>query len=147
MNSISMVLKLILISALAISAVGISWAEGEDVGIDAEEDGVYGVGIENVSWVDEWVEISNLGESAQDLTGWTLKDEQNHTYSFPEGFVLAAGGRVLVHTGVGDDSATDLYMNLGTPIWNNGGDLATLMDADGNVVSAFTKPEGEEGEE
>ncbi len=38
-------------------------------------------------------------------------------------------------------------MNLGTPIWNNGGDLATLMDADGNVVSAFTKPEGEEGEE
>ena len=146
MNSISMVLKLILISALAISAVGISWAEGEDVGIDAEEDGVYGVGIENVSWVDEWVEISNLGEAAQDLTGWTLRDEQNHTYTFPEGFVLMEGVSVLVHTGVGDDTATDLYMDLASPIWNNGGDVATLLDPDGNVISTFISPE-EEGEE
>ena len=146
MNSVSMVLRLILTSALAISAVGISWAEDEKVGIDAEMEGVYGVVIENVSWVDEWVEISNLGEAAQDLTGWTLKDEQNHTYTFPEGFVLMEGVSVLVHTGVGDDTATDLYMDLASPIWNNGGDVATLLDPDGNVVSTFISPE-EEGEE
>jgi hypothetical protein len=141
MNSMSMVRILMLISALAFFAAGISSAEDVDAAIDEEAEAVYGVVITNASWVDECVEISNLGESAQDLNGWTLKDEQNHTYAFPESLVLEPGGTVMVHTGVGNDSAIDLYCNMGNPIWNNAGDVATLMDAEGNIVSQYPEPE------
>jgi hypothetical protein len=141
MNSISMLRILVQISALVFFAAGISLAEDGDATIGEEAEAVYGVVITNASWVDECVEISNFGESAQDLTGWTLKDEQDHTYDFPEGFTLAPGEVVMVHTGVGDDTDTDLYCNMGSPIWNNAGDVATLMDGEGNVVSQYPEPE------
>jgi hypothetical protein len=141
MNSISMLRILVQISALVFFAAGISLAEDGDAAIGEEAEAVYGVVITNASWVDECVEISNFGESAQDLTGWTLKDEQDHTYDFPEGFTLAPGEVVMVHTGVGDDTDTDLYCNMGSPIWNNAGDVATLMDGEGNVVSQYPEPE------
>ncbi len=141
MNSISTVRRLMLISTLVFLATGISSAEDTDAGIEEKVEAVYGVAITNASWVDEWVEISNLGESAQDMTGWTLKDEQDHTYDFPDDFVIASGGAVMVHTGVGDDSATDLYWNMGNPIWNNADDVATLMDGEGKVVSQYPEPE------
>ncbi len=132
MNSIYVVL----ISALVFSAVGLSGAEDADSGIEGSEE-AYSVEITNASWVEEWVEISNLGEAAQDLTGWTLKDEQEHAYAFPEGFVIEPGARVMVHTDVGNDTTTDLYWNMGNPIWNNAGDVATLMDDEGEVVSQY----------
>lgn len=144
MKSISMAGRLILISALALSAVGITLAEDANTSIGEELETVSEVVIANVNLVDEWVEISNLGDDPQDLTGWTLNDEQNHTYSFPEEFVLEAGGIVVVHTGVGEDSESDLYMNQGNPIWNNDGDVATLMDDNGDVVSQLNlRPEEE----
>lgn len=141
MNSSLMVRGLVLISAFFIFAAGLSLAEKMDAEMEDWSESGNGIVITNASWADEWVEVTNYGDFPQDLTGWSLKDEQNHTYAFPEGFVLAAEGVVVVHTGVGDDSATDLYMNLGNPIWNNGGDVATLMDADGNVVSQHPQPQ------
>lgn len=48
---------------------------------------------------------------------------------------------MVVHTGVGDDSETDLYMNQGNPVWNNDGDVATLIDEEGNIVSQYPAPE------
>lgn len=146
MNSISMIRRLMLISTLVFLAAGLSSAEDVDASIDENTEAVYGVAITNASWVDECVEISNLGESAQDLTGWTLTDEQNHTYAFPEGFVLGPGEVVMVNTGVGDDSSTDLYCNMGSPIWNNAGDVATLMDEEGNIVSQYPEPEEDQND-
>lgn len=90
---------------------------------------------------DEWVEVTNKGSSEVNLAGWTLTDAQNHTYTFPD-FVLAAGGKVVVRTGEGDDSAENLFWNRSTSIWNNGGDLAVLKDPEGNIVSQY--PEIEE---
>ncbi len=91
----------------------------------------------------EWVEISNQGTSDENMSGWKLKDQQNHTYMFPD-FILKAGSFARIHTGTGSDSSDDLYWNRSTPIWNNDGDTATLMDAAGNVVSSY--PEKSEGE-
>ncbi|HPR67491.1 MAG TPA: lamin tail domain-containing protein [Methanothrix sp.] len=147
MNSISTMRRLMLISVLAFLVAGISSAEDTDAVINEVAEAVYGVAITNASWVDEWVEVTNSGESAQDLTGWTLKDEQDHTYAFPEGFVLGTGGAVTVHTGVGNDTAANLYCNMGCPIWNNAGDVATLMDADGMVVSQYPEPVENENDE
>jgi hypothetical protein len=84
---------------------------------------------------EEWVEISNLGDVSHNIAGWFLHDEQNHGYYFPDDFVLDSGAAVKVHTGKGNDSATDLYMNMAASIWNNDGDVATLEDDMGNVVS------------
>lgn len=147
MNSMSMVRILMLISALAFFAAGISSAEDAGAAIDEESEAAYGVVITNASWVDEWVEITNQGEAAQDFTGWTLKDEQDHAYAFPEGFILEPGEVVMVHTSVGNDTAADLYCNMGSPIWNNAGDVATLMDAEGNVVSQYPELEEDQNDE
>jgi len=87
---------------------------------------------------EEWVEISNLGDMDEDLTGWTLEDEQNHTYMF-QGFTLKAGARVKVHTGIGNDTSSDLYWNKNAPIWNNDGDVATLKDASEDVIFSYSK--------
>ncbi len=147
MSSISTLRMLVLVSALVFAA-GISSAEDIDAGIGEMTESAYGVMIVNASWADEWVEIENYGEAAQDLTGWTLQDLQEHIYDFPEGFVLAPGEAVTVHTGVGDDTATDLYWDKGSPIWNNVADVATLMDDEGTIVSQYPEQEEDQnGEE
>jgi hypothetical protein len=146
-KSISMLWTLMLISTFAFLIAGISSAEDEDERNGEMGEAVYGVAITNVSWIDEWVLISNIGADAQDLNGWTLKDEQGHSYAFPEGFVLEPGDGVMVHTNVGNDTNDDLYWNMGNPIWNNAGDVATLMDAEGNVVSQYPGPEEDQNRE
>jgi hypothetical protein len=84
---------------------------------------------------EEWVEISNLGTTDVSLAGWTLEDAQNHTYKFPD-FSLKASGAVKIRTGMGNDTV-DLFWNRSSSIWNNDGDVATLMDASGNIVSRY----------
>jgi hypothetical protein len=85
---------------------------------------------------EEWVEISNLGSSDVSLAGWTLQDAQNHTYAFLD-FNLTASGVVKIRTGMGNDTAEDLFWNRSSSIWNNDGDVATLKDASGNMVSRY----------
>jgi competence protein ComEC len=88
---------------------------------------------------EEWVEITNLGETIEDFTGWILSDEGNHVYTFPDGFTLDPDASVLVHTGNGDDTTSDLYWNSASPIWNNGGDVATLKDGSGEIVAQYSE--------
>nr|WP_305794484.1 lamin tail domain-containing protein [Halomarina rubra] len=90
---------------------------------------------------DEYVVLDNTGTASADLTGWTLSDAADHVYTFPT-FTLDAGATVTVHTGSGSDTATDLYWGNGSPLWNNGGDTATLSDASGAVVDEYTYPDG-----
>ena len=85
---------------------------------------------------EEWVEISNLGTADVSLAGWTLEDAQNHTYKVPD-FSLKAGGTAKIRTGIGNDTTEDLFWNRSSSIWNNNGDVATLTDASGNMVSRY----------
>lgn len=87
---------------------------------------------------DEWVQITNSGTSSVTMTGWTLYDIANHVYSFPSGFTLGAGASVKVRTGSGTDTATDLYWNRGSAVWNNNGDTAYLANASGTVVDTYS---------
>ncbi len=85
----------------------------------------------------EWVEIVNEGNRDVDLTGFTLKDEANHIYTFPA-VTLRAGATIQVHSGRGTDSETHLYWGLvGESVWNNGGDTAYLRDAQGRLVDRY----------
>jgi len=83
----------------------------------------------------EWVLLGNLADQDADLSGWTLRDESSQNrYAFPAGTLLSPGGQVLIHTGCGEDSPTDLYWCSAGPVWNNGGDTALLLDPAGNVA-------------
>ena len=82
----------------------------------------------------EYVVLEHAGDATLDLTGWTLSDEAGHVYRFPDGFALGPGDRVTVHTGAGEDTASSLYWDAGTPVWNNGGDVVTVRASDGTVV-------------
>ena len=84
----------------------------------------------------EWVVVANQGSADQDLNGWTVSTQHNRTYTFNT-FTLQAGASVKLHTGCGNDTATDIYWNKKMPIWNNNGDMATLKDASGNVVAKY----------
>jgi endonuclease G len=87
---------------------------------------------------DEYVVIHNGTATAVDMTGWTLRDLANNTYTFPA-FSLAAGADVQVWTKVGVDTASTLYWNRGQAVWNNtGGDTAILRDAGGTEVTRFS---------
>lgn len=83
---------------------------------------------------DEWVEITNKGTAIQDLNGWTLSDEGNHTYKF-QNFTLAPKTSAKIHTGKGENSATDLYWGRTSSVWNNDGDTATIKNGSGTEIA------------
>ncbi|RDI72373.1 lamin tail domain-containing protein [Halopelagius longus] len=97
-------------------------------------------GDESENLDDEYVVFENTGDSAADLSGWTVEDGAGHTYAFPDGFTLDAGESVTLRTGAGDDTETDLYWGSQRPVWNNGGDTVTVTDASGTVVVEETYP-------
>lgn len=86
---------------------------------------------------EEWIEVVNTGQRPVDLTGWGLQDESaSHRYDFPDGFRLAPGAGVLVRTGCGTDTATDLHWCVsGSAVWNNDGDTVFITDPSGNIAA------------
>jgi competence protein ComEC len=83
---------------------------------------------------DEYIVLKNTGAEPLDLSGWTVADEAGRTYTVPDGFTLAPGTTVTLHTGSGTDTDTDLYWGSGSPIWNNGGDTVIISTPNGTVV-------------
>jgi competence protein ComEC len=82
----------------------------------------------------EYVVLENAGEGTLDLSGWQLREGAGRTYTFPDGFALEAGERVTVYTGGGTDTDTELYWGQDGPVWNNGGDTLTVIDAEDETV-------------
>lgn len=91
----------------------------------------------NTSLNAEQVVIKNVSTKAQTLTGWTLRDKQNHVFRFPT-FQLAAGQSVTVHTGKGTATQQHRYYNAAWYIWNNTGDQAILRNAAGATIHTCT---------
>ncbi len=86
----------------------------------------------------EYVLLSNGGESAIELTGWTLRDDDaKHTFTFPT-FTLAPGAEVKIWTKEGKNTKANLYWGSKSAIWNNTGDTAVLSDAEGNEVARLS---------
>ncbi len=80
-------------------------------------------------------------ESQQDVElrigGWTLCDAARHCFRFPVGTILDIGGRVVVHTGAGENEGEHYYMGRESAVWNNDGDEATLFNQAGATVLVF----------
>ncbi|MEU6594428.1 lamin tail domain-containing protein [Streptomyces sp. NPDC046881] len=75
----------------------------------------------------EWVEITNDSRRAVNLDGWTLSDEDDHTYTFDH-YRLPGRATVRIHTGIGHDIRTDLYQDRRHYVWDNRSDTATLRN-------------------
>lgn len=82
----------------------------------------------------EYVKIKNTGTSERSLTGWTLRDESNHIYTFGS-YKLGAGKTVTVRSGKGDSTTATKYWQKSWYVWNNsGGDSASLRNRDGAAM-------------
>ena len=112
------------------------------------EGGEAPVVIESLTMADsadaEYLTIANKGAKGVALDGWTLEDEDGHVYTFPNLF-LWRNGTVLLHTGLGKDSATDLYWGLTERVWGRLGEKARLRDMAGEVVSELALSGGGSG--
>jgi len=91
-------------------------------------------GNDNENLNDEYVVFRNAGTETLTLGSWAISDAADHRYTFPDGFALAPGETVTLHTGSGTDTGTDLYWGRSGAVWNNGGDTVTVTGADGRVV-------------
>lgn len=85
---------------------------------------------------DEYVEITNRGSWAADISGWVLDaDDAGQRFTFPAGTVLEAGHSVRVYTNEVHPETGGFSYAIKTAIWNDKGDTARLADVDGNVVA------------
>ncbi len=107
-------------------------------------------GDDNYNLNGEWVEICNNGNQDVTMSGWKLYDDAyvkqratDHIFSFPNGFVLRAGQSVIVYTGSGINTTSALYWGRTEgqygAIWNNDGDCAYLVDAQGTIVDIYCR--------
>jgi hypothetical protein len=126
---------LVILSVFFALTLGAAVAENAPVMVGTDITKIIGV---NYLGADQWVEITNGGTGSMDLTGWTLMNTENQTYSFPANFTLKAGSIIKVHEGLGNNTAADLYNS--TLQWNKEGDTATLKDATGKIVSEYKYP-------
>ena len=93
---------------------------------------------------DEYVEIVNVGNAAQNLESWILKDisSGSPSFGFPN-FSLAPGQEVRVYTNEIHPQWGGFSFGSGRAIWNNSDpDTAALFDASGEEVSRRSYPPG-----
>lgn len=95
---------------------------------------VFGVGdLQN-----EVIVLARQGNGVLELTGWQIKDENKHSYTFPK-LLLNQDGGVQVFTRAGADSVIELYWGLEEPVWNSG-ELVSLFDTAGNLRASYRIP-------
>ncbi len=85
----------------------------------------------------EGIEIQNNG-AVLDLSGWTLNDGGQNTYTFTDQRFFT-NGRLVVYTRTGDDTPSAKYWDRQAPVWISG-TTVVLRDQAGNVQSTFVVP-------
>ncbi len=86
---------------------------------------------------DEYVEITNLGDQAQDLVHWELKDisEGYPSFIFPS-YILAPGESIRVYTNEYHPEWGGFSFEYGRAIWSNSeSDVAVLYNSQGKETS------------
>lgn len=79
--------------------------------------------------LDEYVLLRNQSGEYVDMTGWTLRDENQNVFTFPR-YTLTSYAYVKIWTKAGQNNPENLYWGLSDPIWNDYGDCAYLRKPD-----------------
>ncbi len=92
----------------------------------------------------ENVVIKNQDTIVADLTGWRLAEKDNAVlpFAFPDGFTLAPGAEVRIYSGRDgrQNNPPESLEWTELNIWDNNGDVATLLNSVGEPVSTFKYP-------
>jgi hypothetical protein len=110
---------------------------GSDTGLVISEIHADAEGNDNDNLNDEYLVLKNTASTSLELSGWQIRDEADHTYTFPDGFVLESGMDVTIHSGSGTNSESRLYWGASSAIWNNNGDTVFVYAADGDMRKAI----------
>lgn len=86
---------------------------------------------------DEYVTITNTGNTTLNVTEWTISDAADHTYTFQER-TIDPGASLVLNTGSGSANETHVYWGASQPIWNNDGDTVTVANSTGATVAETT---------
>jgi len=97
-------------------------------------EGIFGIGQDDI----EHVSIRNIGEVVVDLYNCRLLNGRGDEYNFPE-ITLNQEGAVSIFTKAGNNTVLELYWGKAESLWNSG-DLATLLDQNGNILSTYQIP-------
>lgn len=82
----------------------------------------------------EYLVFENTEAKSLSLSGWTVSDSADHSYTIPDNVVLESGEQLTLYTGPGTSSNGTLYWGSETAIWNNDGDTVIVRSATGTIV-------------
>lgn len=92
--------------------------------------------VSSVNLTAETVVIENRGAETVNISGWTLVSERgDQRFVFPTGTTITANSRITVVSGPNATSGAGRLVWTRSNIWNNDGDPAVLLDAEGMEVS------------
>lgn len=92
---------------------------------------------------DEFVELTNVGDVALDMSNWTVHDREDEgvvdamgfdPITFPDGFVLESGESVRIVTAPGEDTDDTIHWGHDRQNWRQDGDVIIVLDGDGDEV-------------
>jgi hypothetical protein len=85
----------------------------------------------------EFVEISldprYAPSGVQDMTGYTIRNGKDDTYTFPAGARLLVDRPIRVYSGSGQNTDITLYWGRASGVWDNAGDCVRLVTPRGGV--------------
>jgi len=100
------------------------------------------VEIENVFGIGdletEVVVLKQVGEGKLILTDWELKDQDGHSFRFPQ-LELNKNGSIQIFTRIGVNSVIELYWGLETSVWETGEEVR-LFNEKGKLQATYTIP-------
>jgi len=86
---------------------------------------------------DEWVTITNSGESGINITNWRISNSAStHSYIFPI-TSIGSGETITLYSGNGENMEYSYYWNSEDDLWNDTGDTAELFDENGIRIDTF----------
>ena len=85
----------------------------------------------------EQVILTNLSGQVN-MGGWSMTDGEGNKFTFPA-LTLLSNGEVIVHTGKGANTATDLYWGEPEARWATG-KVAYLRDPSGKLIATYQVP-------
>lgn len=78
----------------------------------------------------EGLELRNASGTLIEIGGWTLRDSDGNTFTFPA-LQLFESRRVIVYTRAGENTALALFWGLTKPVWARADQEIIITDADG----------------
>ena len=120
-----------------------AFAKAEELGYTSPLAGMLAITNITATGEDEFVEISNNLEDANNLGGWTLVIDESETLRLSD-FTLEPGKSVQIHLGKGNDTETDLFMKSEISL-NDTAPNASLRDESGNEICSLGFEEKTDG--